>query len=53
VIKIENEEQPILRLYANFKLDQSVYVRTGAKKYAHAAISSKKCTIQQPEEKKV
>jgi hypothetical protein len=31
-MKVETEEQPILRLYANFELDQSVNERTGAKK---------------------
>ena len=30
VMKIENEEQPILRGYTNFELDLSVHVRTGA-----------------------
>jgi hypothetical protein len=29
-MKIENEEQPILRLDAKIELDQSVHVRTGA-----------------------
>ena len=29
-MKIENEEQPILRGYTNFELDLSVHVRTGA-----------------------
>jgi hypothetical protein len=29
-MKIENGEQPILGLNANFELDQSVHVRTGA-----------------------
>jgi hypothetical protein len=30
VIEVEHEEQPISRLYANFELDQSIHVRTGA-----------------------
>jgi hypothetical protein len=29
-MKIENGEQPILGLHANFELDRSVHVRTGA-----------------------
>ena len=29
-MKIENEEQPILRGYTNFELNLSVHVRTGA-----------------------
>jgi hypothetical protein len=48
-MKIENEEQPILRLNANFELDQSVHVRTGAKNLCSRAHFSKKCTVDQPE----
>jgi hypothetical protein len=49
VMKIENGEQPILGLHANFELDRSVHVHIGAKKYARTTIFSKNCTIDQPE----
>jgi hypothetical protein len=32
-MKIENEEQPILKLHSHFELDRSVKVRTGAETY--------------------
>ena len=38
IMKIENKEQTILGLHANFEHDPSMYVRTGAKNVARATI---------------
>ena len=40
-MKIENKEQTILGLHANFEHDPSMYVRTGAKNVARATIYQK------------
>ena len=48
-MKIENGEQPILGLHANFELDRSVHVRTGAENVRVRNHFFKKCTIDQTE----
>ena len=47
VIKIENGEQSILGLDANFELDQSVHVSTGAQNVRARTGSHKRSVLRQ------
>jgi hypothetical protein len=46
-MKIENGEQPILGLNANFELDQSVHVRTGAENVRARTGSHRRSDLRQ------